>query len=141
MGEYTVRVGVGVRCWRVGKEEGGGRFWAWRKSIHRGGLCCVATAGERGRLGKRSQRGSRRNGSEMPEYPDRQSRLHSTGVAVRPWRPLPAPGQEFLPSQTLAPGAGALWLPLPSAQSQAVPLRGFSPHFIRRVTQARVHMI
>ena len=36
---------------------------------------------------------------------------------------------------------GALWLSLPSAQSPAVPLRGFSPHFIRRVTQTRVHMI
>lgn len=70
MGEYTVRVGVGVRSWQVGKEEGGGRFWALRKNIHRErGLCCVATAGERGRHGKRSQRGSCGNGSEMPEYP------------------------------------------------------------------------
>lgn len=40
MGEYTVRVGVGVRCWRVGKEEGGGRFWAWRKSIQRRAVLC-----------------------------------------------------------------------------------------------------
>lgn len=62
----------GVRCWRVGREEGGGRLWALGKSTYRkGGLSHVATvaAGECGRCGKRSQRGSCRNGSEKPERP------------------------------------------------------------------------
>ena len=135
----------GVRCWRVGREEGGGRFWALGKSIHReGGLSCVATvaAGERGRCGKRSQRGSCRNGSEKPECPWSPS-LDCTAE----WSWLGGPGAL---SQSLVKGSwhlgpwpqdpGVLRLLLPSPQSQATPLRDptssevISPHFIRRIT-------
>lgn len=57
-------------------------------------------------------------------------RWEALGPSASPWSRVPG---------TLDPGV--LRLLLPSPQSQAIPLRGLSPHFIRRITQASVHII
>lgn len=140
MGEYTVRVGR----WEVGRlarrRVGEGSGLRERTSTEKEGcaLCCHSWGAWEAWWDH--QRGSCRT-KRCLEYPDLQSRLHSTVVAVRPWSPYQFLVESSCHLRPWPQDLGALWLSLPSALSQAVSLRDFSPHFIRRVTQARVHII
>lgn len=142
MGEYTVRVAGGGEM-LAGWQGGGWVKVLGLEKVHpqrRDVLCCYSWGAWE--AWEEITEGELREW-QWDAWAPRISTLDCTAQGS-PWGPG-GPCQFLVKSSChLRPwpqDLGALWLSLPSAQSQAVPLRGFSPHFIRRVTQTQVHMI
>lgn len=129
---------LGCRRW-VGREGGGGRFWALRSSTHRGStvLCCYSGSWQVWEGVKRSRRGSCGNHGGM-EKPPSSIFKPSGGLGLQALGPLPSPSQNLVNGPwhlRLHPCVRAKWLFL----LLPCPLWGPSPHILRSRTQTSVH--